>query len=76
MLPHRHALVVVSHDPDDLAPEPFRQRLDHGPQLAVGSGLTRIDEVAGEHQRRREDAGRLDAIKEPPQSGVSIDRAI
>ena len=76
MLPHRPALVVVSHNPDDLAPEPRSERLDHGSQLAIGSRLTRIYEVAGEHQRRGNDAGRLDAIKELPQSGISVDRAV
>jgi hypothetical protein len=76
VLPHRQAVVVVSHDPHDLAPQPRCERLNHGPQLAVGSRLTRIYEVAGEHQRRRNDAGRLDAIKQPLQSGISVNRAV
>jgi len=74
--PHRHAVVVVAHDPHDLAPQPCCEWLDHAPQLPVGGWLTRVYEVAGEHQRRRHDAGRLDPVKQPLQSGVGIDRAV
>ena len=76
MLPHRHPVVVVPHDPHDLAPQPRRERLEQGPQLAVGGRLARVNEVAGDHQRGRGDPGRLDALKQLLQPCVGVNRPV
>jgi hypothetical protein len=76
MLPHRRAVIVITHDPHDRAPKPRSERLDQGPQLPVGGRLPRIHEVAGENQRRRGDPRRLDTPEQPLQSGIGVNRSV
>jgi hypothetical protein len=76
VLPHRRAVVVITHDPHDLAPKPCRERLDQSPQLPVGARLACIHEVAGENQRRRGDPRSLDTPEQPLQSGIGVNRSV